>query len=116
VGEAGTHGVQAELFLGQQRGRRGADQLTVGDVQADQFLHGPAVQRLVVRFEGHQVVRPQALQPVGQPADKAPPAPPHDHHAEQLLLHRQVALDLDAERRAGEEVGEEQAEQPVPVP
>jgi hypothetical protein len=32
-----------------------------------------------------------------------------------LLLHGQVALDLDDEGCAGEEVGEQQAEQPVPV-
>ena len=39
-----------------------------------------------------------------------------DDHIEELLLLGQVALDLDDERQAGEVVGQEQAEQPVPVP
>jgi hypothetical protein len=69
----------------------------------------------VVRLERHQVVRPQTFQAIGQATGEAPPAPPHDHHIEQLLLYREVALDLDDERRAAEEVGQEQAEQTVPV-
>ena len=40
----------------------------------------------------------------------------HDHHVEELLLLRQIALDFDDKRRVREEVDEEQAKEPVPVP
>jgi hypothetical protein len=60
-----------------------------------------------VRLERDQVVRRQALQPVGKASDKAPAAAAHDHDVKKLLLRRQVALDLDGERRAAEEVGQQ---------
>src|SRR5262249_15608024 len=40
----------------------------------------------------------------------------NDDHVEVLLLHRKVVLHLHLERRAGEEVGQQHPEQPVPVP
>jgi hypothetical protein len=82
VREAGSHRVQAELLLGQQVGRRGADQFAVSDIRADQFLYGPVVQRFVVRLEGHQVVRPQSFQAIGQASGEPPSPAAHDHHVE----------------------------------
>ena len=83
---------------------------------SDQLLHRPGVQGLATGLERDQVVGPEPAQPVGQPAGKPPPAAADDDHVEKLLLDRQVALDLDHEWGAGEEVGEQQAEQAVPVP
>jgi hypothetical protein len=68
----------------------------------------------VVRFEAQQVGWPQVLQAVGQAASETPAAAA-DEHVEQLLLHRQVALDFNNEGRAGEEVGQQQPKQAVPV-
>jgi hypothetical protein len=80
-----------------------------------QRFHGPAGQRLVVRLEGHQVVQPQPFQAVGQAAGEPPPAPADDDHVEQSLLHRQVTLHFDHEGGAAEQVGQQRAEQAVPV-
>jgi hypothetical protein len=52
--------------------------------------------------------------PSGSRPANCPGAAADDHHVEQLLLDRQVPLDLDLERRAGEEVGEQETEQTVP--
>ena len=38
-----------------------------------------------MRFEGHQVVWPQAIQAIGQAPWKPPPAPAHDHYVEDLF-------------------------------
>jgi hypothetical protein len=57
----------------------------------------------------------QRAQPVGEGA-REPPSAADDHHVKELLLLGQVALHLHDERRAGEEVGQQQAEQPVPIP
>jgi hypothetical protein len=66
-------------------------------------------------FERHQVVRSQPFQAIGQSTGEAAAAAADDQHVEQLLLHRQVTLDIDHEGRAGEEVGQEQPEESVPV-
>ena len=68
---------------------------------ADQLLDGPGVERLVVRLEGDQVVRRQLLEAVGQAVGERPGSASHDDHVEELLLDRQVALDLDHERADG---------------
>jgi hypothetical protein len=68
-----------------------------------------------VRLEGDEVVFGQTVQPIGQTAHKAPAAAAQDHYVEELLLFRQVAFDLHDERRPGEKVGQEQAEESMPV-
>jgi hypothetical protein len=115
LGEPGAHRVQAELILGQQLRRARADELSVGDIVADQLLHRPGVQCLVMRLEGDQIVFGQVIQPVGQPDIDPPTSTANDHHVEELLLFGQVELDLNREGQAGEEVGQEQPEKPVPV-
>jgi hypothetical protein len=47
----------------------------------------------------------QIAQPIGQGSLKLPASAPDDDHIEELLLLRQVALDLDHEGRAAEEIG-----------
>ena len=69
----------------------------------------------MVRLEADQVVRRQIVQPVRQAAGEPPAAAAQDHHVEELLLLGQVALDFDGKGGIGEEVGEEQAEQAMPV-
>src|SRR5439155_24892570 len=54
-------------------------------------------------------------QSVGQTNDESAAAATHDHHIQELLLLRQIALDLHGERRIGEEIGQKEAEQAVPV-
>ena len=114
-GGSGANRKQPKAILRPEPRRRRADQLAVGHIVADQFLHRPGVQGLAMRFEGDQVVRRQVVQPVGQTAREPPTAPAQDYHVEKLLLLRQVALHFHRERRVGEEVHEEQAEQAMPV-
>jgi hypothetical protein len=56
----------------------------------------------MVRFEGEEIVRRQAIHAIGQAFGKPPLAAAHDDTIEELLLSGQVALDLDGERRVGE--------------
>ncbi len=60
-------------------------------------------------------MRSQIFEAIRQPAGEAPAAATHDQHIEQLLLNRKVALEFARKGRAAEEVGQQQAEQPVPV-
>jgi hypothetical protein len=91
------------------------ERVTPGSVRAEAFSRLPGRARRAssrwVRLERDPVVRRQAAQPVGQAAAKPPAAPAHDDHVEELRLLRQVALNLHGERRAGEEVGQQQAEE-----
>jgi hypothetical protein len=60
-------------------------------------------------------MRPRGQTEPPNPAGERPGAAAGDHHVEQLLLHRQVPLDLDHKRRASEEVSQQEPEQAVPV-
>src|SRR5260370_30267752 len=57
----------------------------------------------------------QLVEAVGQPSRELSLSLTEDDHVENLLLRRQILFELDVKRRAGEKVGQEQAEEPVPV-
>src|SRR5438552_2808793 len=57
----------------------------------------------------------QVIQAIGQASGEPSLAFAENHYVEKLLLHRQVFLQLDDERRPGEEVAQEQAEETMPV-
>src|SRR5262245_12603053 len=109
------HGEKAEPLLRQQVLHRRADLLPVVDIVTGQLLQRPVVQRLAERLEADQVVIDQVLHAVRQAEGDGPGSLADDDDVEQLGLHRQVPLLLYLERGAGEEVDEDQPEQPVPA-
>lgn len=80
-----------------------------------QLADCPIVQWLVLRLECYQVVLDQIPKTVGQFARKSALAAAHDHHVEELLLLRKIALQIDEEGRPAEEIGQHQPEQAVVV-
>src|SRR5437870_11610535 len=82
---------------------------------AGKLLQSPVVERLPVGFKCEQVAGRQRIEAVRQPPPEAAWPLAQDDHVENLLLLRQILLQLDLKRRAGEEVGQEEAEESVPV-
>jgi hypothetical protein len=67
-------------------------------------------------LSGHALeMSPSDIHTFPKLARKLSAAATDNDHVEKLLLNRQVPLDLDDERRPGEEIGEQQAKQRVPV-
>jgi hypothetical protein len=60
-------------------------------------------------------MRCKVVEAVRQPQQQLARPLAQDGHVVKLLLQRQVLFQLDVERRAGEEVGQEEAEEAVPV-
>jgi hypothetical protein len=92
---------------------RRAGLLPVVDEVADQLPQRPGVERFLVRLKGHQVVRRQVLEAIGQRPGERPGPPANEDEVDELLLERQVELRLHGDGRALEEVDSGQAEQPV---
>ena len=103
--------------------RRGLDggQFAISDVVADQFVQGPRVQALLLGFEAEHIVAGQVLQPIWQVVHHGRIAVRRlarsafdDQDIQALTLERQFLFQLYAPRPTGEEIGQGDAEEPVP--
>ena len=80
-----------------------------------QLLQRPVIERFLVGLEGDQVVRRQLFQALRQRPGEGAGVFAQDDDIEQLLLEREVLFQLDDERRAAEEVGQDQAKEAMPI-
>ena len=111
----GGEGIEAERGLRQESPGGLHQELPVVDVVADQLLQRPGVHRLVEALVGEEVEVRETLETIGQDQRSRHRAGlANDGDVEELLPGRQVLLHLDLERGAREEVGEREAENPVP--
>jgi hypothetical protein len=77
-------------------------------------MNGPAVECLLIRLEGDQVVWAQILEAIGEAARQRHRILANDHHVQPLLLERKILLDFNRNRQTVKEVHPGEAEQPVP--